>query len=268
MVSNHYLNYKNSRLHYVKAGKGKETLLFFHGFGQDHTIYIPLIQSLATHYSLYIFDLFFHGQSTWAHEEKPLEKNHWKEFLQLFFTENSINKFSIVGYSLGGRFALATLEAFPERINKIYLIAPDGVRENIWYRLATYPFLLRRFFRSMIEDYNRFLRIANKLVAWKVVDSGLVRFADYQMGTKEKRKRVYYSWVVFRHLTFNMRHVASLINQHHIKTVIIVGRNDKVILPQYMDDFRKRLNNPRFHVLDAGHSGLIYQSLPFIAEKA
>ncbi|MBT1705332.1 alpha/beta fold hydrolase [Chryseosolibacter indicus] len=267
MISNHYLNYQSSRIHYVKAGNGKETLLFFHGFGQDHTVYIPLIQSLAKHYSLYIFDLFFHGQSKWGYDERPLEKKYWKEMIAQFLKENSITSFSVVGYSLGGRFALSTLEAFPEKINKVFLIASDGIRENTWYKLATYPFFLRKFFKSMIHNYNRFLTIADKLVKWKLVDPGLIRFADYQMGTTEKRKRVYYSWVVFRHMKFNIRRLASLINKHNIQTVVIVGRYDKVILPEHMDKFRSLLNNHKFHALESGHSGLIYQSLPFIAEK-
>jgi predicted esterase len=46
-----------SALHYVKAGKGQHTLLFFHGFGQDHSVYLPLVQTLAPHCTLFIFDL-------------------------------------------------------------------------------------------------------------------------------------------------------------------------------------------------------------------
>jgi hypothetical protein len=87
------------------------------------------------------------------------------------------------------------------------------------------------------------------------------------MGTEEKRKRVYHSWVVFRHLSFNVRTLASLINRNQIGLTIVAGRYDKVIEPKNMHHLLKHVRNYKFHVLDSGHGGLIYQSLPFIRQQ-
>ena len=43
-------------------------------------------------------------------------KKIWKEYVDKFLQENQIQKFSIISFSMGGRFALVTLEAFSERI--------------------------------------------------------------------------------------------------------------------------------------------------------
>jgi pimeloyl-ACP methyl ester carboxylesterase len=267
MTQSKHLQHGNCAVHYIKAGRGKDVLLFFHGFGQDHSVYIPLIQSLAPHYQLYIFDLFFHGKSTWGYDEQPLEKKFWTEILTKFLAEENVTEFSVVGFSLGGKFALASLEAFSKRMKHVYLIAPDGIKTSFWYSMATYPLLLRKFFKSMIGNYNRFLKIAEFLNRINLVDKGLVRFADYQMGTEEKRKRVYHSWVVFRHLSFNVRTLASLINRNQIGLTIVAGRYDKVIEPKNMHHLLKHVRNYKFHVLDSGHGGLIYQSLPFIRQQ-
>lgn len=268
MIESSFIDYQNSRLHYVSSGSGQHTLLFFHGFGQDHSVYLPLIKTLAPYYKLYIFDLYFHGRSVWPNGEQPLEKSFWKEVLQVFFRQKDIGHFSVVGYSLGGKFALATLEAFPEKIHSLFLIAPDGIRTSFWYSMATYPFILRRFFRGMIGNYERFKKIATYLHQFRLVDHGLIRFADFQMGTEEKRKRVYYSWVVFRHLSFSNKRIAHLITNHQITTTVIAGKYDRVIRPENMQALLKHLPDATFHVIEAGHSGLIYASLPYIADSS
>ena len=265
MARENFIHYRNSILHYVKAGNGKQPLLVFHGFGQDHTLYVPLLKSLSPRYTLYIVDLFFHGKSTWNEGERPLEKRDWKNFISTLLLEQDISTFSVLAYSLGGKFALATLEAFPTQVRHLYLIAPDGIRTSFWYSMATYPKFFRSLFRSMIFRHERFLWLAEKLNQSKLVDKGLIRFADYQMNSEEKRKRVYYSWVVFRRLTFDLKVVAQIINENDVRITMIVGKYDKVIKPENMNLLLRHVKDYKLEVLEAGHTGLIYESLKFLA---
>jgi pimeloyl-ACP methyl ester carboxylesterase len=204
--------------------------------------------------------LYFHGQSIWGYNENTLEKNYWKRTLSHFFEQHQIKRFSIVGYSLGGKFVLATLEAFPEKTAAILLLAPDGIKNNFWYQLATYPLLSRKLFKSMIDHPKRFQSIARTLHKWGMVSNGVLKFSEFQMNTREKRARVYYSWVVFRHLTFNLNHIAHLINQHNIVTTIIVGQYDQVIKPGSMLRLLKKVNKYNFETPEVGHTGLISAS--------
>ena len=268
MIESNYIDHDNNRLHYVHAGGGNEVMLFFHGFGQDHSVYLPLIRSLTPQYNLYIFDLYFHGKSEWSAGEKPLTKSSWKQTIEIFLQSKNILNFSVVGFSMGGKFALATLEAFPDRISSCFLIAPDGIKTSFWYSMATYPVVFRKFFKGMINDYNRFKRLAEWLHRSNLVDGGLIRFADYQMGTEEKRKRVYYSWVVFRLLHFDMKGIAQLINANNIRLTIITGKYDKVIKPENMQALLKYVPKANFHILEAGHSGLILESLSYLRQSA
>jgi pimeloyl-ACP methyl ester carboxylesterase len=263
MIRDKFVTFKGSKLHYGKTGSGPKHLLIFHGFGQDLSVFDNLTRSLARHYTFYVFDLYFHGRSEWAHNEKTLTKTEWSETITLFLTENNINRFSIAGFSLGGKFVLTTVEYFPARIDEIFLIAPDGIKTNFWYSLATYPVLLRQFFKSMILHPERFMKIAEFLNRSGVVDKGLIRFADYQMNSEEKRKRVYYSWVVFRHLTPNLHKVVKAINENSIALTLIVGKYDNVIKAEKMSQFLRRVKKSRFKILESGHTGLINQSIPF-----
>jgi pimeloyl-ACP methyl ester carboxylesterase len=261
MIQENFIHYKKHLLHYVKTGNGKDPLLVFHGFGQDHTLYIPLLRSLSKKYTLYIIDLFFHGKSEWNEGERPLEKETWNKIIGVLLAEQQIASFSIMAYSLGGKFALATLEGHPKQLKEIFLIAPDGISTSFWYSLATWPIVLRKFFRSMIFQHERFVMIAQNLNRLKLVDKGLIRFADYQMNSQAKRERVYYSWVVFRHLKFDLKKIGRLINENDIRLTMIVGKYDKVIRAENMHGLLKRVRHYRFEVLESGHTGLITAAL-------
>lgn len=267
MVSDKFIRFNASTLHYAIAGNGEKRLLVFHGFGQDMEVFEFFSRSLAKQYTFYVFDLYFHGKSTWAHGEKTLSKEEWKQTVYLFLQENNIARFSLAGFSLGGKFALATLEAFPDRTDSIFLIAPDGIKTSFWYSLATYPVMLRKLFRSMIFHPERFLALARFLNKSGLADNGLIRFAEYQMNSEQKRKRVYYSWVVFRHLNFNLNTLAHLINTHTIRVTIIAGKYDKVITPKNMKRLLRKIKNYRFEILESGHNGLINQSLSFFVNE-
>jgi len=265
---NYNLRFKESVLSYKKSGKGDRVLILFHGFGQQHHSFATLSEMLSEHYTLYAFDLFFHGDSHWNEGEQPLEKDMWKEIVSGFLQTHSIERFSLLGYSLGGKFVLATLESFPERIEQIFLLAPDGIKSSFWYTLATYPVLLRLFFKSMILKPGRLQFIISLLQILHIVDNGLLRFVQSQMDTQHKRERVYYSWVVFRHLKFAMRKIAFLINGNSIGLTVIVGGHDKIIKAKNMQHLLRHVPNHQFEILDTGHNGVITKSIPALMRLA
>ncbi len=255
------LVYKNSTLAYHKSGSGTNVLLLFHGFGQHHQVFETLAKTLASRYTVFSFDLFFHGASKWNEGELPLEKETWRAIILKFLIENKIDRFNLLGFSLGGKFALATLELFPNQIGKLFLLAPDGIKTNFWYSLATYPLVLRRFFRSMILKPGRLHMLTSLLLRLRIVDKGLLRFAESQMDTQEKRERVYYSWVIFRHLKFDMKSIARLLHQHAIHLTVIVGEHDKIITTQNMQHLLRYVKDYKLEVLDTGHNGVIAGSI-------
>lgn len=247
-------------LFYTRIGNGSKTLLLFHGFGQDHSVFVSLANTLSDEYTCYLIDIYFHGKSRWHADDRPLEKDEWKSIIENVLSVNNIQEFSLFGYSMGARFVFATLEAFPAGVKELVLVAPDGIKTSMWYSLATYPTMMRAFFKSMIDHHSRFLGIARVLSKFRLMDRGLIRFAEFQMNSEEKRKRVYYSWVVFRRFRFDMGIIARLINDHSIALTVVVGKHDKVIRPENMNRLLRYTPRHRFVVLEAGHNNLLSDS--------
>lgn len=256
-MEDRFFTYQHARLHFLKSGNGPNILLSFHGFGQDHEAFEELTHAFRNQYTVYAFDIFFHGKSAWGKDEDPLEKEFWNELLAAFLKQHTIDKFSLLGFSMGGKFALASLEAFPERVQSVYLLAPDGIKTSAWYSLATYPFFLRRVFKNMISNPTLFHQITQVAFKTGLIDKGILRFVQSQMDTEEKRKQVYLSWVVFRHLHFNMTAIANSINAYAIAVTIVVGKYDKIITAKNMERLTKRLTHYSLNTLETGHTGIL-----------
>src|SRR6185369_4055292 len=161
--------------------------------------------------------------------------------------------FEIAGFSIGAKFALATVELFPERISRIILLAPDGIKNNLWYSFATRTSLMRSLFRSLILKPKRLQAVIKFLKFFHVEDKNLLRFVEFQLSTEEKRKRVYNSWIYFRHLSFNLKDLSLQLNSRNIPVIFILGKSDKVIPFKVIEEFAKTLNNCQFQLLDVGH---------------
>jgi pimeloyl-ACP methyl ester carboxylesterase len=266
-VTRQLLQLEQAKLYFTKTGTGDRTLIAFHGFGQSSRVLDVLAASLSNSYTVYQVDIFFHGDSEWNAGEQPLEKAFWNRIMEKFLEEQAITTFSLLGFSMGGKFVLATLEGFPDRVKEIFMLAPDGIRTSVWYSLATYPVALRNLFKSMIEKPKRFNAIAAFAFRAGLIDKGILRFVESQMNTQKKRKRVYYSWVVFRHLTFSIRNIATLFNQHNIRLVMILGKFDKVITVKNMHALLRQVKRYQLEMPDVGHNGVIEASINILKNK-
>lgn len=261
-----HINFGQNILHYSVAGSGTIPLLAFHGFGQSSQAYNPFAEFVGDKYTVYAFDIFFHGESQWKDSNKVLEKQDWEYILKIFLEKHQILEFAVCGYSMGGKFALATLELFPRKIKEFLLIAPDGIKTVIWYSLATYPTVFRNFFRAMIikpKYFYQLLKLSKKI---GLVDKSLLKFANTQMNTRENRRRVYLTWVIFRRFKFDLQLIAFLINSNKIPTLMFTGKYDKIIKSENMMDLLKYVKDYEHIVLEAGHNTLIRDSAKYLAK--
>ncbi|MDX1628343.1 MAG: alpha/beta hydrolase, partial [Fulvivirga sp.] len=244
-------------MHYSIQGSGDKIILAFHGFGQDHSAFDLLASKIGEQYTIYSFDLFFHGKSHWMDHKPALTKSFWKKLVTAFCQQEGIEHFTILAFSMGGKFALACIETMPSYIKKLILIAPDGIKTSAWYSLATYPIFFQSYFKSMIVKPGRFYSLLNAFQRFKLLDKGISKFAASQMNTVKKRRRVYYSWITFKLLVFDMQIISRIINNHQIPLDMYIGRYDKIITQAGMEKLLNKLDDYNLYIVESGHNDLI-----------
>ena len=117
----------------------------------------------------------------------------------------------------------------------------------------------------MITHPQRFFSILALMKRLSLLKPALARFSEKQMGTENNRLGVYYSWVVLRHLAFDMKTLGNLINSHSIALTIIVGKYDPIIRPEDMRRLTARVKDHQLVVAETGHNGVIAASLPYLS---
>jgi pimeloyl-ACP methyl ester carboxylesterase len=247
---------KKACLHFRKYGRGAKVLLCFHGFGQDHDVYRLLEDRLGEKYTLYSFDLFYHGQSFWHEKRKPISIEDWNEIITQFLTEQRIERFSLVGYSMGARFALATYNGFPKRIEQLILVAPDGIRKHFTYSLMTSFFISRRILRYIVINPKPYQFLLALLLRLRIVDKGVLKFSETQMQTRAMRRRVYYSWTMFRKLYLPINSTLSNIEHYATKVELVIGAYDRVVEMDDIAPLARRFPESVI-ILPNGHTALL-----------
>lgn len=259
-----------SPLHYAKVGSGSEPLLCFHGAGQDgESCFNPFAQQVGERFTLYAFDLFYHGKSGCLcgrefTDNELVTKETWQKYLHQFLQENNITQFSVAGFSMGGRFALTTLEAFAHNINEVFLMAPDGLTDHWLYVLATRFALTRRVFKVIAFQQDKLQSLGKWLLKLRLIDPSTIRFAQAMMNTPEKQQQIYQTWIGFRALRFSPQKLAQLIEIHQVKTWIFMGKYDKIMPLKEAYSFTNHLKDNKLVVLDSGHGRLVEKTAMYL----
>jgi len=262
-----YVLKDNTKLFYRVIGHGSRALLAFHGYGQNSSYYQSMEQGLGSDYTIYAFDLFFHGQSHLDKRHMPLQKEFLKELIARFLAKRQLEHFSLMGFSMGGKFALTLVECMPERIQELFLIAPDGIKTSFWYNIATYPGWLQQLFKRTVVKPGLFFGLLRMLDKYNMVHKSLLRFAHYQMDSTSKRLRVYRSWVGFRELNFDIRRIVRLLNTHQVEVTMFLGAYDQIIAPKRVGVFVDALEKGELVILQAGHSYLLQNVATLLHRK-
>jgi pimeloyl-ACP methyl ester carboxylesterase len=252
-------------LHHQRIGKSDKILLAFHGMGQDFSCFQKFAQAFENQYTTYLFDLPFHGKS--EVNEIVITKEIWQEYLTKFLQENQIKNFSIIAFSMGGRFALATLEAFPERIENALLLAPDGVTEDPFYYGATRFNFTRNIFKKVLKNNHKFHGFAGLLTHIGIVHESVLKFAKMMVDTPEKQKQLYQSWIGFRSLRFDNEKVAQLINNQEINIKIFIGKYDKLLPVHNVYPLTKYLKNAELIMLESTHGRLVEKVIEYLKKR-
>ncbi len=107
-----------ARLWYDEAGGGPALLLLHGGLG-DSGLWEPIVPFLAERFRVIRTDLRFFGRST-----GPAAPWSWEEDVVGVLDALGVERAALVGLSLGGRIAIDTALAHPERLAALALVAP------------------------------------------------------------------------------------------------------------------------------------------------
>jgi len=123
---------------YRMMGSGP-ALLLLHGIGDSSASWVPLMPALAERYTVVAPDLLGHGESDKPRADYSVAAyaNGMRDLLDVVGIEQA----TVVGHSLGGGVAAQLAYQYPERCERLVLVATGGVSRRVtpFLRLAAAP---------------------------------------------------------------------------------------------------------------------------------
>lgn len=261
-AESHHILFQNSRIHYLRMGQGPEWLFCFHGYGETADSFALLENALGSRYTLVALDFPFHGKTEWQ-EGLLFEPDNLIAIIHQIIPVKTT--FSLLGYSMGGRVALDLMDRIPDQVNKVLLIAPDGLHNKPWQLLATRTLLGNRLFHYLMQHPNWTRWYMNFMERSGLYNKELLRFVHYYLDDREERITLYKRWTTMRRFRPDKKRLKKSILDKEKKIHCLFGKYDRVILTKHGRDFSRSIES-HFHIteIEAGHQLLKEKYIPRI----
>lgn len=245
-----YIDIQGMKVHYRDEGSGP-TLILVHGIVASLHTWDGWTQALKGKYRIIRFDVpgwALTGPADWD----AYNADHFTKFLDEFATALQLDRFSLVGNSLGGYISWNYALRYPEKVDKLIVIDP-----------AAYPQKLPRILRIMCDPL---LGSISEKWTPKLIFENAVRevYGDPKMVTQEAVDR-YYELILREGNRTSCRQILKQIKKSStrypeeikgITTPILVmwGRKDRWINVSQVELWKKDLPGAQVIIYDeAGH---------------
>lgn len=253
-----FIHYEQSEIHYLYYGKGSTNIICLHGYGESAASFGCLIDYLPAGFFLIAIDLPFHGTTQWNEKRAFTIKDLVLILTQIFITlKIQTRHFILMGYSMGGRIAMSLLQYMPDSISKLILLAPDGMKVNFWYWLATQTYAGNRIFRFTMKNPGWFLKLLQISDRFKLINKSVFKFTIAYIEDANIRNQLFDRWTCMRTYKPDLTKMHAIIQQKQLPVRMLYGKHDRIIQVKRAVKLRKGIESLcELYIIDSGHKVL------------
>ena len=242
------------KIYYEEYGTGKP-LLLIHGFMGATYEYAKVIDELSKRYKLIVVDLIGFGRSD---KDKDLDysRKNMGYLMNKLMNQIGIEIYSVIGHSMGGEVAANIAYYYPNIVDKMILVDSAG------YNGIYIPDLPEILIKNVVQSYLwQKMFYNNSLYKQNSYDDSIFNKL-YSMnrkippGTLKKLNN-----------TDDSGKIKDNIRKINVPTLIIWGKEDKIIDVKYAYKFNKDIKGSKLVIIDnCGHIPNIEYKEIFISE--
>jgi pimeloyl-ACP methyl ester carboxylesterase len=160
---------------------------------------------------------------------------------------------SLLGYSMGGRIALTMLQQIPSKIERVVLVAPDGLHKNFWYWFSTQTGLGNKLFSYTMKKPYWFFSGMTFLKSFRLLNKSIFKFAHTYLDDQVEREMLYKRWTTMRKFLPKASLITVSLKQHQVPLRMLFGNYDRVILAERSTSLDKANDTITVKKIKAGH---------------
>ena len=251
-LKKHLYNYGIDELAYYDQGKGEQTILLIHGFGEDHAIWKNQIEFLSTHYRVIAPNLpGVHCKPLALHHSQAPNIRMYVEVLHELMHHLHIEQYFIVGHSMGGYIGLSFADYYVNHVQGLLLFHSTTYEDNEAKKTN------RMKVAEFIQEWgvSKYLETATPNLfgdAFKKTNPGVIQnVIESGSGISQE------AMIQFVFAMRNRKAMTHLLQQHTIPVWMIVGYADLAVPIQDSLEQIKLLPSSNSLVLNnVGHMGM------------
>ena len=214
-------------LNFDIKGNGKEFLFLLHGFMENNTIWNDVERQLSSEFTIVKIDLPGHGKSDIPTEVQTMEI--MAEKVKKVADDLAVQKFHLLGHSMGGMLATRFTLMYPERVEKLILENPIGLED--WKLVAPYASIDKNYQTELKADYESTKKYQNGFYydnkwkpeydEWVYLLTGWIKAPDYPKVALVNAKTsdmIFTQPVVYEFQNLN------------VPTLLIIGTRDRTAI--------------------------------------
>ncbi|NGX49679.1 MAG: Lipase 1 [Candidatus Anoxychlamydiales bacterium] len=225
----------NNNFEYVE-GKTGEPMVFVHGFQSTKSYWVPYFKKFHNKYKMIAMDLPGHGNSSRPNNQK-YSLQALSASLERFIEEKKLDNFHLIGTSMGGGIATIYTHNNPDKVKSLILINPLGIDQE---KKSDLQVLMEKgknlLFPSNLEEFDEMaIFITGKPLA---LSSYFKKHALTQMV-----KNYFFFKRAFKEMITTSKTLDDILPKIRTKTLILIGKKDKVIHPASYEYFIRLMPN-------------------------
>ncbi len=246
-----YLKFGDANIHCLRFGRGEQLLIALHGFGDRARLFAILENALAIRYTVIAVDLPFHGQTEWPH--RTFRKEDLQGIIRQIISREDKERFCLMGFSFGARLAQALLPEFLPQLDKLYLLAPDGIHTKGMSTAVRTPMWVRTFLYHILKKPQWFLHLLQLGQRLRLVPPLILHFLSFNLTRAERFQRTFGCWLALDSFYLPRHRIKSIWRESGLPVDIYFGTRDEMIRYKTVKQMVEGIPNVRIYLMDAGH---------------
>ncbi|MFN0013478.1 MAG: alpha/beta fold hydrolase [Saprospiraceae bacterium] len=246
-----FLEINGAKIHCLRFGQGPNLMVAVHGYGDRARLFAILEGALTERYTVVAFDLPFHGQTEWP--QRTFSKPDLLRVVNQIMQREGAERLSLMGYSFGARLVQAMLPDLLSCLDKLYLLAPDGIRTKGMSVAVRTPIWVRTLFFHLLKKPQWFLRLIAFGSRMRVVPPLILHFLSFNLTRPERYRRAFGCWFALDSFYLPRHRIKAIWRESCLPVDIYFGTRDEMIHYKTVKKMVEGVRNVRIFRMVAGH---------------
>ena len=173
--------------------------------------------------------------------------------MQQFCALEGKQRFELMGFSFGARIVERLLFKFGNRVDRLWLFAPDGLETKWMFEVSMIPRPIRYFAHWILNRPKWLLDILGFLQKRRLINPFIYAFTVRHLARSVRRERLLSYWLSMDDFAISPVYYKSRLLGTGVRVDVFIGNRDEIVSLGAVESLANGVGNVFLHVVDGVH---------------